>query len=105
MNDISSDNMTRCAIREALAGPVVSAAPGHFLLYECNPGGDPEPILAWRIGNEMVLPVTAVGCVGSQHWVLYPDGSVRPHFKGYNHDQKSYKSFAAWHISVTGRDP
>jgi hypothetical protein len=99
-----SDDLTKCAIEEAYAGPPVSAAPGYFLLFERDPERAPEPILAWRIGREMVLPVTGTRCIAGQHHVLYPDGSVWPHFLGYGYDPGTFKSFAEWHDRVTGQN-
>jgi hypothetical protein len=99
-----TDDLIRSAIKEAYAGPAVSAAPGHFLLHLYDPERAPEPILAWRIGDALVLPVTALGCAPTEHYVLYPDGSVRPHFMGYNGDPPTFKSFAEWHDAATGQN-
>jgi hypothetical protein len=99
-------DLMRCSFEDALKGPAVSAAPGYFLLYACDPERAPAPILAWRIGSKMVLPVIGLGCVAGQHYVLYPDGSVRPHFHGYDCDPGTFKNFAEWHDMVTGQgDP
>ena len=38
-------------LREAYDGPVVSVAPGYFLLDEKQPDGEPQPVIAWRIGR------------------------------------------------------
>ena len=43
-------------LREAYDGPVVSAAPGYALLDEKQPNGEPQRVIAWRIGRSWTLP-------------------------------------------------
>ena len=61
-------------LREAYDGPVVSAAPGYSLLDEKLPDGEPQHIIAWRIGRSWTLPVTTLGCMVGEHYVIQPDG-------------------------------
>lgn len=42
--------------------PIVIAAPGYFFLEYVWSDEDPEPVLAWRVGDDLALPVTRFGC-------------------------------------------
>ena len=55
-------------------GPVVSAAPGYSLLDEKQPNSEPQRVIAWRIGRSWTLPVTTLGCMVGEHYVIQPDG-------------------------------
>jgi len=88
---------------EAYDGPTVSAANGHFLLDERFPDVDPSPILAWKIGAQAVLAVTADGCKIGEFFVLYPNGAVRPHFLGYGSAIPSFKSLKEWRSFVSAQ--
>ena len=70
-------------LREAYDGPVVSAAPGYSLLDEKQPNGEPQRVIAWRIGRSWTLPVTTLGCMVGEHYVIQPDGRVARCFKVY----------------------
>jgi hypothetical protein len=90
-------------LREAYDGPVVSVAPGYFLLDEKQPDGEPQPVIAWRIGRSWTLPVTALGCMAGEHYVIQPDGRVARCFKVYNSDVPvRWESLAAWKLWLGG---
>jgi hypothetical protein len=99
-----SNEIMERAIKEAYTGPVIPAGPGFFLLHDHDPERAPEPILAWRIGSDMVLPVTALGCAAGMFHILYPDGSVWPHFCEYGSHPRMFKSLAEWHDCVTAQN-
>jgi len=62
-----SDSEREKDLREAYNGPVATAVPGYSLLDEKEPNGEPQPVIAWRIGRSWTLPVTTLGCmVGEQ---------------------------------------
>ena len=73
---------------EAMEGPIVPEAWGFFL-------GE-QPILAWRIGSNCVLPVTCLGTKGSQCYVICPDGKVRWNSWSYGSDAPDYESVAEY---------
>jgi hypothetical protein len=87
-------------MEEAYHGPLVSAAPGYFQVDEKWPDSEPEPIIAWRVGSVVVLPVTRMGCRASECYVLCPDGKVRHHGAPAPSDVPDYISLAAWRVGV-----
>ena len=60
-------------------GTTVAAAAGYLVLDERFASQSPQPVLAWRVGNELVLPITRAGVECRECWVAYPDGRVRHH--------------------------
>src|SRR5208283_5456285 len=60
------DSEREMDLREAYDGPVVSAAPGYALLDEKQPNGEPQRVIAWRIGRSWTLPVTTLGWHGGR---------------------------------------
>jgi hypothetical protein len=90
-------------LREAYDGPVVSAAPGYSLLDEKQPNGEPQRVIAWRIGRSWTLPVTTLGCMVGEHYVIQPDGRVARCFKVYGSDVPVlWESLAAWKLWLGG---
>ncbi len=71
-----SDSEREKDLREAYNGPVATAVPGYSLLDEKEPNGEPQPVIAWRIGRSWTLPVTTLGCMVREHYVVQPDGRV-----------------------------
>jgi len=74
-----SDSEREKDLREAYNGPVVTAVPGYSLLDEKEPDGEPQPVIAWRIGRSWTLPVTTLGCMVGEHYVGptgWPSGPV-----------------------------
>jgi hypothetical protein len=91
-----SDTQHEAIMNEAANGPIVAAAPGYFSL-DCRwPDSAPESVLAWRVGSEVVLPVTRWGCDTEEHFVIHPDGTVRPHFPMFGSEVPTYKSLEEW---------
>ncbi len=88
-------------ISDAFDGPAVSATPGYFRLDQSWPAADPEPVLAWKVGGKVVLPVTAAGYDRDEYYVLYPDGSVRPHFPCFGSAAPVFKSVEEWREDAT----
>ena len=78
-----SDSEREKDLREAYNGPVATAVPGYSLLDEKEPNGEPQPVIAWRIGRSWTLPVTTLGCMVGEHYVVQPDGRVARCFKVY----------------------
>jgi hypothetical protein len=76
---------------------VVAASPNFFVLN----GGRQEPVIAWRIGKQMALPITRHGCDDRGYYVLYPDGTVRPHMPNIGSEVPSFKNLEDWR---RGRD-
>src|SRR5208337_1759562 len=76
-----SDSEREKDLREAYNGPVATAVPGYSLLDEKQPDGEPQPVIAWRIGRSWTLPVTTLGCMVGEHYVVQPDGRVARCFK------------------------
>ena len=97
-----ADAVWEQAMKDALDGPTVGAAPGYFSLYAKWPDQDPEPVLAWKVGADVVLPVTRHGCVITRNtlhdksWVLYPDGIVRYHGLNLGSVVPNFASLAEW---------
>jgi hypothetical protein len=58
---VRSDLERQWDMENAKEGPLVAAAPGHFMLDARHPKNQ-ESILAWRVGERIVLPVMAYGC-------------------------------------------
>jgi hypothetical protein len=59
--------------------PMVPAGPGFEVLDERFPNADGEPVLAWRVGDRVTLPVTRQGFKAKAAWIAYPDGTVMHH--------------------------
>jgi hypothetical protein len=94
-----ADAIYEQALKDALNGPTVSAAPGYFSLEGRWPDQEPEAVLAWQVGADVVLPVTRWGHhnpARGESWVLYPDGSVRLHSPPGPSHVPNYASLAAW---------
>jgi hypothetical protein len=90
-------------MKNAAAGPVVSAAPGFYRLDADWPDADPEPVLAWRIGATLALPVTRFGCDVAERYVVHPDGTVRRHFPPYSSVSPDFGSLAEWRADILNR--
>ena len=85
-------------------GPVVTAVPGYSLLDEKEPDGEPQPVIAWRIGRSWTLPVTTLGCMVGEHYVVQPDGRVARCFKVYGSDVPVlWQSVVDWKLWLHGR--
>jgi len=93
-------------IEDAVTGPVVAASPGYFLLDDNNLDEEPLPVIAWRIGNGWILPITTLGdsfvrndeyfdrC---EHCTLGPDGKVHRHFSVWgSYIPPTWPSLEAW---------
>ena len=94
-----SDSEREKDLREAYNGPVVTAVPGYSLLDEKEPDGEPQPVIAWRIGRSWTLPVTTLGCMVGEHYVIQPGGRVARCFKVYGSDVTVlWESLAAWKL-------
>ena len=100
------DHYYEGVINDALEGPVVAAAPGYFAI-DASFREDPRKyaVLAWRVGSEVVLPVTRWGCDGKEQWVVYPDGTVNLHSPPGPSEVSSYPSFDAWAASELAPPP
>ena len=106
--DITVTLKEKRIFREAHNGPVVTAVPGYFLLDEKEPDGEPQPVIAWRIGRSWTLPVTTLGCMVGEHYVVQPDGRVARCFKVYGSDVPVlWQSVADWKLWLrgTGKPP
>jgi len=88
----------------ALEGPLVAATPGFFRLDDRHPDEAPEPVLAWRVGPAIVLPVTRFGCDDHEYYVLYPDGTVKRHFPSVGAALPDFRSLAEWRAQVSESD-
>ena len=44
-----------------MAGPLVAAAPGHYLILADYHPAKRVPVLAWRVGKRIALPVSYLG--------------------------------------------
>ncbi len=82
------------AITEAMAGPLVAAAPGHYLILADYHPAARVPVLAWRIGETLALPVLSHGTWEGESIIEYPDGIVREHIIGRN--GREYENLAAY---------
>jgi len=69
-------------IEEAMTGPLVAAAPGHYLILSDYHPTYRMPVLAWRIGKRIILPVNCQGTWEGESVIEYPDGVVREHLVG-----------------------
>jgi hypothetical protein len=83
-------------LEESVNWPLVAAAPGYFTLDEQWPNEEPEAVLAWRVNQELVLPVTRRGFEPRESYVVYPDGRVRHHGVGGPSAVPDYESIEAW---------
>lgn len=70
------------AFDEAESGPLVAAAPGHYLIDADYHPPMRAPVLAWRVGSRILLPVLSHGTWEGESVIEYPDGVVREHSVG-----------------------
>jgi hypothetical protein len=89
-----SDTTNDGIMEDTIAGQTVAAASGHFVVDYGD--DDLEPVLAWRVGNSLVLPITRYGLQQGECWIVGPDGVVRHH--GYRGPSivPSFETVAAW---------
>jgi hypothetical protein len=87
------------------AGTNVAASSGFYVLDERFSDQSPEPILAWRVGNDLVLPITRAGVACRECWVAYPDGHVRHHRPPGGSEVPSFASVEEWRASEFGPNP
>jgi len=103
-----SDSEREKDLREAYNGPVVTAVPGYSLLDEKEPDGEPQPVIAWRIGRSWTLPVTTLGCMVGEHYVGPTGWPSGPVFQGLRFRRASalakrgrLEVMAAWQRKTT----
>jgi hypothetical protein len=90
------------AIVEAEGGPVVAAAPGIYLIHADYHPAHRVPVLAWRIGELIALPVTYQCTWDTESIIEYPDGIVREHRVGGG--GREYENLAAFLAARNARD-
>jgi len=96
-----SDYIAEAALEETYTGGTnVAAATGFYVLDERDQS--PEPVIAWRVGSERVLPITRWGVVCRECFVAYPDGRVRHHGAPGPAEVPSYASVEEWRTSEFG---
>jgi len=83
-------------LAESTNWPLVAAARGYAVLDDSFHELAIEPVLAWRVGARVVLPVTRVGFKPSEAWVVYPNGSVRHHGLPAPGDVPDFPSVEEW---------
>ena len=93
-----TDYVADATLEETLKdGTTVAAATGFCVLDERYPDQSPEPVIAWRVGNDRVLPITRCGVVCRECFVVYPDGRVRHHHGSpYGSWIPEFASVAEW---------
>jgi hypothetical protein len=87
-------------LEDSVNWPLVAAAPGYFTVDEQWPYSEPEAVLAWRVNQELVLPVTRRGFEPRESWIVYPDGKVRHHGVGGPSAVPYYVSVEDWQNAV-----
>jgi hypothetical protein len=83
-------------LEESVNWPLVAAAPGFFTLDKNWTNAEPQAVLAWRVGPELVLPVNRYGSQAAETYVVHPDGKVRFHGIGIGAAVPDYESIGAW---------
>lgn len=85
-------------LAESVNWPLVSASPGYSAIDERRREPDIEPVLAWRVGPRLTLPVTRYGFEPRETWIEYPDGSVRHHGLPAPSLVPDFGDYAAWRL-------
>jgi hypothetical protein len=83
-------------LKDSVNWPIVAAAPGFFVVDMRCPDGKPEAVLAWRVGTELVLPVTRHGSPIEVTCVVHPDSTVRFHGHSTYSAVPDYESIEAF---------
>jgi hypothetical protein len=90
----TNDDLTAAA-----SGPAIPAAPGWQLLDQSNPQAPGQPVIAWRLGANCTLAVTAIGCTPGNHYCFGPDGQVHRHFVSSDPSEPLAVDLDAWKAS------
>jgi hypothetical protein len=85
-------------LAESVNWPLVSASPGYSAIDNRWREPATEPVLAWRVGPRLTLPVTRHGFDPRETWIEYPDGSVRHHGLPAPSAVPDFGDFAAWRL-------
>ena len=99
-----TSTMNEQELAESPTWPVVPAGPGFAMVDESCREVGLEPVLAWRVGANVTLPVTRVGFKPNECWILYPDGRVRHHGLPGRRERPEYASLDEFCMAQGDRD-